>query len=101
MAAAEKATTLDSTKSEYFLQLGSAYGLSATKAGLFAKVGFAKKCKAAFDKAVELDPTSINARWSVMEFCRQAPGFLGGGRVAAYVQAAAIKRLDPRRGRAA
>jgi tetratricopeptide (TPR) repeat protein len=101
VAAAEKATTLDPTKSDYFLQLGNAYGASAIKAGLFAKIGFAKKCKAAYDKAVELDPASINARWSVMEFCRQAPGVLGGGMDQAYAQAAEIKKLDARRGRTA
>jgi len=81
--------------------LGDAYGISAQRAGLFSKLGFARKCKAAYDKAVELDPKNINARWSVMEFCRQAPGIVGGGMDGAYVQAAAIKQLDSRRGLAA
>jgi tetratricopeptide (TPR) repeat protein len=98
LAAAEKATTLDPTQSRYFLQAGHAAGLSALKAGLFAKLGFAKQCKAAYDKAVELDPKSIDARWSVMEYCRQAPGFLGGGMDQAYAQAEEIKKLDARRG---
>ena len=97
----EKATQLDPGKSEYFLQLGSAYGIGAAKAGLLSKMGLAKKCKAAFDQAVVLDPSNINARWSVMEYCRQAPGFMGGGMDGAYVQAEAIKQLDARRGRAA
>ena len=99
--ALEKATQLDPGKSEYFLQLGNAYGVAATKAGLLSKMGLAKKCKTAFDQAVVLDPANINARWSVMEYCRQAPSFLGGGMDSAYVQAEAIKQLDPRRGRAA
>jgi tetratricopeptide (TPR) repeat protein len=98
LAAAEKATALDSTQSQYFLQLGHAAGLSALKAGLFAKLGFAKKCKAAYDKAVELDPQDIEARWSLMEYCRQAPGFLGGGMDQAYIQAEAIKKIDARKG---
>lgn len=99
--ALEKAVALEPTKSEYVLQAGHAYGLSAMKAGLFAKLSFARKCKAAYDKAVELDPSSINARWSLMEYCRQAPGLLGGGMEHAYAQAAEIKRLDARRGRSA
>lgn len=99
--ALEKATQLDPAKSDYFLQLGHAYGISAQKAGLFAKLGFAKKCKAAYDKAVQLDPANINARWSLMEYCRQAPGIIGGGMDQAYVQAEAIKQLDARRGRSA
>jgi tetratricopeptide (TPR) repeat protein len=101
VAAAEKATSLDSTKSDYFLHLGTALGLSAGKAGLFAKLGFARRCKAAYDKAVELDPANINARWSLMEFYRQAPSMVGGGMPGAYAQAEEIKKIDARRGRAA
>lgn len=101
VAASEKATTLDGTKSDYFLRLGTAYGLSAGKAGLFAKLGFARRCKAAYDKAVELDPTNINAHWSLMEFYRQAPSMVGGGMPGAYAQAEVIKKIDARRGRAA
>jgi tetratricopeptide (TPR) repeat protein len=97
----EKATTLAPANSEYFRLLGDSYGLFAQKAGLFSKLGWAKKCKAAYDKSVELDPTNINARWSVMEYCRQAPGLFGGGIDGAYVQAAEIKKLDPTRGRIA
>ena len=97
----EKATTLAPTNSEYFRQLGDSYGMSAQKAGIFSKFGLAKKCKAAYDQAVVLDPSNINARWSVMEYCRQAPGIIGGGMDQAYVQAEAIKKLDVRRGRIA
>ncbi|WP_164976137.1 tetratricopeptide repeat protein [Oleiharenicola lentus] len=101
VAAQEKAVELLPHDAVYRLQLGHAYGFAATKAGLFAKLGFAKKCKAAYDRAVELDPTNLNARWSLMEFCRQAPGIVGGGIELAYAQAAEIKKLDVRRGRAA
>ena len=97
----EQATQLDPGKCDYFLQLGNAYGVGAAKAGLLSKMGLAKKCKAAYDKAVELDPTNINARWSVMEYCKQAPGIVGGGMDGAYAQAEAIKKLDARRGRIA
>ncbi len=101
VAAHEKAVELLPNDSTYRLQLGHAYGFAATKAGLFAKMGFAKKCKAAYDKAVELDPANLTARWSLMEFCRQAPGIVGGGIELAYAQAGEIKKLDARRGRAA
>lgn len=94
----EKAVTLAPTNSNYVRHSGDAYGMTAQKAGLLSKMGWAKKCKAAYDKAVELDPNDINARWSLMEFCRQAPGFLGGGMEGAYAQAAEIKKLHRMRG---
>ena len=99
--ALEKAAVLAPNNSIYQCYLGDAYGLSALKGGLFAKLGWANKCKAAYDKAVTLDPKNIRARVSVMEFCRQAPSFLGGGMDKAYEQAAEIQKLDPARGRKA
>jgi tetratricopeptide (TPR) repeat protein len=101
IAALEQAARLAPTNSDYQLQLGHAYGLAASKGGLFAKLGNARKCKAAYEQAVALDPRNINARWSLMEFCRQAPALAGGGLELAYVQAGEIAKLDARRGRAA
>ena len=97
----EKAVALAPANGNYVRHVGDACGMIAQKAGLFAQMTWARKCIAAYDRAVELEPKDINARWSVMEYCRQAPGFLGGGMEKAYVQAAAIKNLDPARGRTA
>lgn len=101
VGALEKAVTLAPANSEYQRILGDAYGLSAQQAGMLSKLGFAKKCKAAYEKAVELDPANIAARWSVMEYCRQAPAIAGGGMDAAYMQAAEIKKLNPASGQVA
>lgn len=97
----EKATALAPANSEYQRALGDAYGVSAQKAGLFSKLGLARKCKAAYDKAVELAPTSIPARVSVMRFCMQAPSIVGGGMDKAYAQAEEIRKIDATQGRAA
>lgn len=101
VAILERAVALAPNDARIHQQLGDAYGLSAQKAGLFAKLGLARKCRAEYEKAVELDPRNIDARWSLMEYYRQAPGFLGGGGAQALGQAQAIKRLDPNRGRIA
>src|SRR3954468_4425230 len=92
--AAEKAAALAPASSEFQRQLGDAYGFSAQKAGLFGKIGFAKKCRVAYEKSVELDPKNINARLSLMTFYQQAPGAVGGGIDKAYAQAEAVKKLD-------
>ncbi|HET7535600.1 MAG TPA: tetratricopeptide repeat protein [Candidatus Didemnitutus sp.] len=97
----EKATELAPTNSEYFRRLGEAYGSTAQNAGLFSKMSWAKKCKAAFEKAVELDPKNIRARQSLMDYLRQAPGIAGGSMEQAYVQAAEIQKLDLNQGRIA
>lgn len=101
VAAMEKATTLAPASSEFQRLLGDAYGISAQKAGIFSKISLARKCKAAYDRAVELDPENLDARWSVMEYCRQAPAIVGGGMDQAYAQAEEIRKRDPNRGRVA
>lgn len=101
VSALEKAVRLEPQHSGHQHQLGHAYGLSAQKAGLLSKLSLAKKCKAAYEKAIELDPRNLDARWSLMDYCRQAPGLAGGGMDLAYAQAAEIRNLDPSRGRLA
>jgi len=101
VSALEKAAALAPTNSDYQRVLGDAYGMSTMTSGLFGKLSAARKCKAAYAKAVELDPKNLNARLSLMEYCRQAPGIAGGGMDEAFIQAEAIKQIDPETGRRA
>jgi len=91
----EQATSLAPTNSEYFLDLGDAYGSAAGKAGLFSKIGLAQKCQAALEKSVALDPNNLLARNGLVTYYREAPTFAGGGLSKAYEQAAEIKKRDP------
>ncbi|MBA3849724.1 MAG: hypothetical protein C0502_06980 [Opitutus sp.] len=99
--ALEKAAELAPGDSEVQRRLGDAYGRSAQKAGVLSKFGWAKKCLAAYEKAVALDPKSIAARLSLLGYYQNAPGMAGGGMDKAYAQAAEIKKLDADRGRLA
>lgn len=99
--ACEQAVNLSPKSSEYQLQLGDAYGLAAQKAGMLGKMSLGKKCLAAYEKAVALDPENLAARHSLLTACQQAPAVMGGGRDKAYAQAAEIKKLDANRGRIA
>lgn len=97
----EKAVALVPTDARYHLRLGDAYGRSAQKAGMFSKMGLAGKCRTSYEKAVELDPKNLDARFSLLGFYQQAPGIVGGGMDKALLQAQEIKKLDPARGRQA
>lgn len=96
--AGEKAVELAPANSDYQRRLGDTYGFAAQKAGMFGKMTFAKKCRLAYEKAVELDPKNVAARNSLMSFYQMAPGIAGGGMDKAYAQAAEIKQLDAIRG---
>lgn len=95
----EKAVASAPTNSVYHLRLGDAYLLTGERSGMFAKLGWLKKCKAAYDQAVELDPTNLEARASLAEYYQEVPGFMGGGLDKAYAQADEITKLDSVRGR--
>jgi tetratricopeptide (TPR) repeat protein len=78
--------------------LGDAYGLWAQNAGLFSKLGLARKSQTAYEKAVALDPEDLDARDSLLNFYRQAPAIAGGGMDKARAQALEIQKRDPLRG---
>ncbi|SDS66173.1 tetratricopeptide repeat protein [Opitutus sp. GAS368] len=99
VACFEKAVALVPDDARFHHRLGDAYGLAAQKAGLFSKISLAGKCQAEYEKAVELDGKSVDARQSLFNFYLQAPGFAGGSKEKALTQAEEIKRLDPPRGR--
>jgi tetratricopeptide (TPR) repeat protein len=94
----EQATTLAPAKSEYFADLGSAYGSAAQSASIFSQLGLAKKSLAALEKSVELDPENLSARNGLLSFYQQAPGIAGGSMEKAYIQAAEIRKRNPTMG---
>jgi tetratricopeptide (TPR) repeat protein len=78
--------------------LGIAYGKAAQKAGMVSGFALARRCVAQFERAVELDPRDLEARILLFKYYSRAPAIVGGGAKKAAEQAAAIERLDRRRG---
>src|SRR5579863_8910490 len=78
--ACERARELDPQNSLYELWLGRIYGEKADHAGVFVAAGLAKKVRTAFERAVELDPKSWEARTDLAEFYCDAPPIVGGGK---------------------
>lgn len=94
----ELAAHLDPTSGRYQNELGNAYGMSAQHASLLSKLGLAKKCLAAYQRAVALEPDNISYRLSVMNYYVQAPRLAGGGIEKAYAAAEEVRARDPRQG---
>lgn len=94
IASLQRAVDLDSNRSEYHFWLGRAYGEKAQRVGLIKQAGLAKKIRHAFERAVALDPSSVEARLGLGNFYAQAPRFMGGGIDKATEQATALAALD-------
>jgi len=93
--ACERAKRLDPQVSLYELWLGRIYGEKADRAGFLSAAGLAKKVRTSFERAVELDPRSWEARTDLAEFYLEAPSIVGGGKDKAREQAEAIRPLNP------
>jgi len=97
----EKSVAVAPAIGRYHHGLGDAFGRSAQKASVFSQLGLAKKCVAAYQRAVVLEPSNVDFRQSLFEYYRQAPSLVGGGYDKAVDEANAIKLLDAARGRIA
>lgn len=91
----ERARNLDPQNSFYYVWLGRIYGEKADRAGFLSAAGLGKKSRAAFERAVELEPRNWEARKDLAEFYFSAPGIVGGGKDKAQQQAEAIRALNP------
>ena len=94
----EKATGLEPAKAEYWIWQGHAHGRIAQTTSMFKKIGEAKKCKAAYEKAVAAEPANMDARLSLLDYCLEAPGIAGGGIDIAVEQAEEIRKIDSKTG---
>ena len=79
---------------EAHFRRGVAYGELAQRAGILKQASLAGKTRADFEKAVQLDPNLLDARFGLINFYLLAPGFMGGGDDKAFAQAAEIKKRD-------
>ncbi len=94
----EKAVALDDKNSEYHLWLGNAVGTEARNASVLRQPFLARRVKAEFERAVQLDPASVGAREGLVTFYVQAPGVMGGSIPKAREQAEAIAKINAMRG---
>jgi pentatricopeptide repeat protein len=94
----ERCAAIDEKVSDCHLYLGNALGNAAQRANKFKLPFLAKRTKREFDRAVELDPNSVDARSGVLQYYMLAPGFLGGSMEKAREQAAEIDKRSKLRG---
>jgi len=91
----ERARNLDPQKSLYHLWLGRIYGEKADRVGFLSAASMVRKVRSSFERAVELDPNSWEARTDLAEFYLEAPSIVGGGKDKAREQAKALLPLNP------
>jgi len=94
----EKAAALQPKSAEVHYQLGGAYGQAAGAAGMFGAMSLGKKAEEEWQRAVQLDPNYLPARFALIEFNVLAPAMFGGSESAAMEQAVEIRKRDAMEG---
>lgn len=94
----ETAVKLSPQSSEAYDWLGRAYGTQAEQANVFKQAMLARKTKAAWEKAIALDPNNLDARLDLIQYYLKAPGIAGGSKDKARAEAQEIKKRNPYRG---
>lgn len=93
----EQAVALDPQSSMDHLWLGRALGEKAEKANFVTAYTLAKRARAEFEQAVQLNPRNAEALADLGEFYNSAPGVVGGGMAKAESVAAELDRVDAAR----
>lgn len=92
---AEKATSLDGTKADYFSQLGVALGHRMGEVGFMQQGMMAGKLKGAFAKAVALNPNDISGLMGLARYYSAAPAIAGGSVEKAREYAVRLQQVEP------
>ena len=91
----ERAVEAEPNQSTYHQWLGRAYGEKADHSSFITAARLAKKVRAEFEQAVQLDGSNLEARVDLAEFYLEAPGMMGGGQDKARAQAVLIGKTNP------
>src|SRR5208283_4033820 len=90
----ERAVILRPDDSSYHLWLAREYGEKAANSNPLTAAGVARKARNEFERAVQLDPSSVEARLDLAEYYTEAPTIMGGGLDKARDQATQVAKRN-------
>lgn len=94
----ENAVKLESNNADYQHWYATVSCNQAASAGMFSALGYAKRCKKAYETALKLAPENPRSYVALGQFYAQAPGIAGGDRDEALKLVAQLKKLDKLQG---
>lgn len=95
---AEQAVELAPNDAQAQLWLGNSLGMRISQVNMLRQIAMAPDLRDAFEAAVRLDPSLLDARTALIQFYLQAPEAMGGGKAKAAAQVAEIAKRHPVRG---
>jgi tetratricopeptide (TPR) repeat protein len=93
-----RAVKIEADNARYQFWFGRASCDSAQQASMFSALGYAKRCRNAFEHAVSLAPADTGYLKALGKYYAQAPGIAGGDKEQALAIAARLEQQDPLQG---
>jgi tetratricopeptide (TPR) repeat protein len=91
----KKLKQLKPAGANYFYKYGGALGMKAKDSNKFKALGMIGEVKESFEKAIELNPKHIEARWALVMLYIQLPGIVGGSETKAIKYSNELLQLSP------
>ncbi|RTZ02823.1 hypothetical protein EKM02_01885 [Flavobacterium sp. RSP49] len=91
----KKLKILKPSEADYHYKYGGALGMKAKESNKFRALGMIDEVKSSFEKAINLNPKHIQARWALIEIYIQLPGIVGGSESKAMKYSDELLRLSP------
>jgi tetratricopeptide (TPR) repeat protein len=88
----ERAVSLRPDDAYYHLWLAREYGEKAANSNPLTAATLARKAKNEFERAVQLDPSNVEARLDLAQYYTEAPAIMGGGLDKARDQAVEVAK---------
>lgn len=95
MAYYEKLKKLNPSNANYYYKYGGCLGMKAKESNKFKALGMIDGIKFSFEKAIQLNPNHIEARWALIELYLQLPGIIGGSESKAKKYADELLKISP------
>ncbi|OYU83478.1 MAG: hypothetical protein CFE24_11290 [Flavobacterium sp. BFFFF2] len=91
----DKLVRLKPTEANYYYKKGGAMGMKAKDGGKWAAIRLIHPMRDCFERAIQLNPKHIEARWGLIEYYLQLPGFIGGSERKAQHFADELLKISP------
>lgn len=86
---------LNPSDADYHYKYGGCLGMKAKESNKFKALAMISDIRGSFEKAIQLNPKHIEARWALIELYLQLPGIVGGSERKAQNYASELLKISP------
>lgn len=91
----DKLKKLNSSNANYYYKYGGCLGMKAKISSKFSALAMIGDIKSNFEKAIQLNPNHVEARWALIELYLQLPAIVGGSERKAEKYANELLKISP------